>query len=115
MPTRPKSHSERQRAVTRRKAWDEWEQTEGRHDPAWRQAVQIRSSARWQKVRALQLAKQPLCQDPYQRHGLQTVPATEVDHRQPLRTHPALAFALDNLASLCAACHAIKSRTERRH
>lgn len=36
----------------------------------------------------------------------------EVDHIKPVRTHPELAFALDNLQSLCASCHSRKTRIE---
>lgn len=36
----------------------------------------------------------------------------EVDHVQPVRTHPDLAFALENLQTLCAACHSRKTRIE---
>jgi 5-methylcytosine-specific restriction endonuclease McrA len=36
----------------------------------------------------------------------------EVDHVLPVRTHPALAFALDNLQTLCARCHARKTAAE---
>lgn len=36
----------------------------------------------------------------------------EVDHMKPVRTHPELAFALDNLQSLCAPCHSRKTRIE---
>lgn len=36
----------------------------------------------------------------------------EVDHIRPVRTHPAGAFNLGNLQSLCASCHARKARLE---
>lgn len=36
----------------------------------------------------------------------------EVDHIQPIRTHPDLAFDLGNLQSLCVACHSRKTRLE---
>jgi len=36
----------------------------------------------------------------------------EVDHVQPVRTHPELSFSLENLQSLCAVCHARKTRIE---
>ena len=36
----------------------------------------------------------------------------EVDHVQPVRTHPALAFVLDNLQTLDAPCHSRKTRIE---
>src|SRR5262249_20422003 len=39
----------------------------------------------------------------------------EVDHIEPVRTHPELAFALENLQTLCAACHSRKTRIEVGH
>jgi len=36
----------------------------------------------------------------------------EVDHIKPIRSHPELAFEMDNLQSLCPACHARKTRIE---
>lgn len=36
----------------------------------------------------------------------------EVDHVLPVRTHPELAYALDNLQCLCGRCHARKTRLE---
>lgn len=39
----------------------------------------------------------------------------EVDHVQPLRDAPELAFDLSNLQVLCRACHAAKTRIESGH
>lgn len=39
----------------------------------------------------------------------------EVDHIQPVRTAPELAFDLGNLQCLCAACHTRKTRLEIGH
>jgi len=36
----------------------------------------------------------------------------EVDHVKPVRTHPELAFVLDNLQTLDAPCHSRKTRIE---
>lgn len=36
----------------------------------------------------------------------------EVDHILPVRTHPDLSYALDNLQCLCGRCHARKTRLE---
>jgi 5-methylcytosine-specific restriction endonuclease McrA len=36
----------------------------------------------------------------------------EVDHVQPVRTHPGLSLDLSNLQTLCASCHARKTRIE---
>lgn len=113
MPTKPLSHSQRlraQRLLPRDRTYD---QTTRRQDPALWRAAQIRSSGRWRKVRAMKLAQQPWCEDPYQRHGTETVTATECDHIEGLRYRPDLAYTLENLQSLCSACHARKSAGER--
>lgn len=39
----------------------------------------------------------------------------EVDHVQPVRTHPEAAFDLSNLQTLCARHHTQKTRTECGH
>ena len=36
----------------------------------------------------------------------------EVDHILPVRTHPHLSYALENLQTLCGRCHASKTRLE---
>ena len=36
----------------------------------------------------------------------------EVDHIQPVRTHPELAYTLANLQCLCGSCHTKKTRIE---
>jgi len=36
----------------------------------------------------------------------------EVDHIKPVRTHPHLAWELDNLQTLCGPCHTRKTRIE---
>ena len=39
----------------------------------------------------------------------------EVDHIQPVRTHPERAFDIDNLQCLCPGCHTRKTRVEIGH
>ncbi len=39
----------------------------------------------------------------------------EIDHIKPVRTHPALAYSLSNLQTLCARCHTRKTRIEVGH
>ena len=56
----------------------------------------------WRRVRAIQLAREPLCQD-CKRAGRVT-PASEVHHVVALRDGGAR-LDLDNLASLCGPCH----------
>jgi 5-methylcytosine-specific restriction endonuclease McrA len=36
----------------------------------------------------------------------------EVDHVQPVRSHPELGFELSNLQTLCVSCHSRKTRIE---
>jgi len=75
-------------------------------------ARKVRSSARWDKVRKLQLVREPLCADHLARG--RAVAATQVDHVVPIRKDPRLAFDRTNMRSLCTQCHARKSREERR-
>jgi 5-methylcytosine-specific restriction endonuclease McrA len=39
----------------------------------------------------------------------------EIDHIQPVRTHPELSFKPSNLQALCPACHTRKTRIECGH
>lgn len=39
----------------------------------------------------------------------------QVDHKQPVRTHPELSFEIDNLQTLCVSCHTRKTRIECGH
>lgn len=68
------------------------------------------STARWQKVRALQLSKQPLCVFCLQTS--RTTAATVADHVVPHRGSELL-FWFGSLQSLCATCHnSTKKRME---
>jgi 5-methylcytosine-specific restriction protein A len=76
-------------------------------DPALRLAAKIRSGRRWQKVRAMKLSRDPLCEDPlgdHERCG-DTASATQVHHIKPLAEHPELAYHMHNLMSICTKCH----------
>ncbi len=66
----------------------------------------------WQKLRALKLATDPLC-DHCEKRGL-TVPAVHVHHVKARKTHPDLALDLDNLQGLCIACHSREEKTKPR-
>jgi 5-methylcytosine-specific restriction protein A len=77
------------------------------------QAARIRSSAAWQRVRRLQLARNPLCCDPFNNHQRtgNTVTGTQVHHIVGLSVRPDLALHMDNLVSVCTKCH---SQLERK-
>ena len=113
MPQRPKSHSERQNKSRKAVMDQAYDATQRKHGPR-AVAKAIRSSARWQRVRALKLGKNPLCEDPNQLHRGRTILAKQVDHIISLQQDPAQAFAMDNLQSLCVHCHAMKSAAERK-
>lgn len=60
------------------------------------------STSQWQKLREYKKHRSPLCEECL-RHGV-TTPAVLVDHIVPIDDGGA-PFELDNLQSLCAACH----------
>lgn len=113
MPVKPLSHAQRLRKMRRAmddRAYDQTRRKEG----ALKRAKDIRSSRRWQRVRAIKLAKTPMCEDPYLAHRHNPRMAMQVDHIEQLTDRPDLAFTEENLQSLCVACHAKKSAEERR-
>ncbi|MHC4579790.1 MAG: HNH endonuclease signature motif containing protein [Planctomycetota bacterium] len=112
MPWRPPSHSELLRQRQGRKARDAEYEERRRRDTALAQAQRLRGSARWRKLRAFKLARDPLCED-CAAHGV-TRAATQVHHVEGLAQRPDLAFVLENLRSLCTTCHALREAKERR-
>ncbi|MEM0990813.1 MAG: HNH endonuclease signature motif containing protein [Pseudomonadota bacterium] len=75
-----------------------------------RYSKHITHGPRWKYLRQLAL----------RRDGFQCVQCgargrLEVDHIQPVRSHPELAWELDNLQCLCPGCHARKTRIECGH
>ncbi|SRR5712691_5229009 len=112
MPRRPLSHSERLGRARHDKAYDERERAT---TPALALAKQIRSSARWRRLRKLVIAKHPLCADPFGYHAQdgRLALTEEVDHIVELARRPDLAFVESNLQGLCCPCHAVKSARER--
>ncbi len=112
MPTRPLSHAQRQ---GRRASDRTYDQTVRAATPALARAKQVRSSARWRRVRALVLASQPVCADIWGWHASEgrVVLATQVDHITPLVQAPEMAYDTDGLQALCTACHAKKTALER--
>lgn len=66
------------------------------------------STTRWQRLRTLVLAREPLCRDCAGRGVL--VSATVVDHIKPLEDGGS--DELDNLQPLCKSCHDRKTMRE---
>jgi 5-methylcytosine-specific restriction endonuclease McrA len=114
MPLKPSHHKPQRLAGARSHAAEVYEKTRRIGD--LEVAARLRNSHRWARVRRAILAERPLCSDPFGWHAADDVAvlAAEVDHVQPLRTHPHLAFTHGNLAALCLRCHAMKSAGERR-
>lgn len=83
----------------------------GRRVVAGRQSSAARGYGhRWRRVRRLQLAREPLCADPFGVHGGAPVLATDVDHILPRRDGGR--DRRDNLQSLCHSCHSRKTVSE---
>ena len=59
-------------------------------------------SAQWRKLRALKLARDPLCEPCLKADWIK--PAELVHHRQPIK-QGGDPFAWDNLESICVSCH----------
>jgi len=112
MPWRAKSHLQRQRERLGRRHADREYEERRRRNPALARADKIRRSSRWKKVRALKLARDPLCED-CKEHGV-TTPAEQVHHLVGLAERPDLAFVLENTRSLCTTCHARREAEVRR-
>ena len=72
----------------------------------------IYSNARWRKLRAYILDKEPLCRRHLEKFG-KYVPATMVDHIIPADDEPSLFYDEENLQSLCQPCHRIKTNQDR--
>lgn len=69
------------------------------------------SQQAWQKIRARQLSKQPLCAR-CQHEGKITA-AEHVDHVFPHRRDP-IKFKVNLFQSLCHSCHTLKGQDERK-
>lgn len=59
--------------------------------------------ARWQKVRAIKAANDPLCEQ-HLKQGT-VVPLDVVHHIKSVEEYPELRLDMDNLMSLCRDCH----------
>lgn len=77
-------------------------------DPVLQASQRFRSSTAWRKLSKLKLSMNPLCEDPFGDHARRatTRSALQVHHIKPLATHPECGLDLDNLQSVCTACHA---------
>ena len=67
------------------------------------------NSSAWLNLRTLQLSLVPWCEHCAKVSAV-SVPAIDVDHVLPRKTHPQLALEIGNLESLCKRCHARKTR-----
>ena len=74
-------------------------------------AAVIRSSAKWQKIRAYERHKWPVCSDPFVTDCREQT--RQINHIHPLETHPELAYVESNHAPVCFHCHARVSVLER--
>lgn len=72
-----------------------------------RHSKAITDSKRWQGLRW-----QALRRDGFRCVQCGARGRLEVDHIQPVRARPDLAYALDNLQALCVSCHSRKTRLE---
>lgn len=66
--------------------------------------------ARWQRMRATQLAAEPLCR--FCLDGEHVTEAMIADHVEPHRGSEALFWDPGNLQSLCASCHSRHKQAE---
>ena len=112
MPTKPLSHEARQAKTKQQQYNREYYLRRKQQKGSAQDAKNIRSSARWQRVRMIKLTQQSTCEDPFKHHPDRPILAKQVDHIVPLQDGGA-AFAMENLQSLCTHCHAIKSQQER--
>lgn len=71
------------------------------------------NSTEWIKVRTLKLKQSPVCEECLRQGRI--APAAIADHILPAREYPHHRLRLDNLQSLCRACHNRKTATDRRH
>ncbi|PKQ13217.1 MAG: endonuclease [Alphaproteobacteria bacterium HGW-Alphaproteobacteria-1] len=72
-----------------------------------RHSRRITRGPRWKALRM-----QALERDDWQCVQCGTRHRLEIDHIEPVRTRPDLAYSLSNLQTLCGRCHARKTRIE---
>ena len=67
----------------------------------------------WRRLRAQQLARQPLCERHLKDGKL--VPADTVHHRRPHKGEWSVFVDVENLESVCASCHSSDIQEEERN
>lgn len=72
-----------------------------------RHSARITRTRRWKALRL-----EALRRDGFACRGCGARGPLEVDHIEPVRTRPELAWELGNLQALCGACHSRKTRIE---
>lgn len=72
-----------------------------------RESTKWYKRAAWRRVREQKLKKSPLCESCGTHEDL------HVHHVKPRRTHPQLAYELNNLKTLCRRCHSRIEMTDR--
>lgn len=90
-----------------------YDQTRRRDDPALALNARIRSTAAYQRHRAVFRARNPLCCDPLGYHRGFPEPMAHMHHVIPMAERPDLALDSDNCRALCVRCHAEIERRER--
>lgn len=100
----------RQRGIKRDRGYEAHVRKQRAH---LRHAKYLRGTYEWQQLREAKLTADPLCAACLEATPARTTLAMQVDHVQPLETHPHLWNVWSNLASLCTRCHARKSQAER--
>jgi len=96
-------------AVARGRCREHAQQHEQQRRPVWITAFY--SSAAWQHLRTLKRVMNPLCQDCEEAGRI--TPVESVDHVVPITVRPDLRLVLENLRSLCTACHDAKTRRQQ--
>jgi len=83
---------------------DRYYEQQRKADPKQRAAKKLYNSARWKKVRALKLSRNPICETCAE-NGRTTGHRLHVHHIQHVHDAPHQAFDLDNLRTVCLPCH----------
>ncbi len=74
-----------------------------------RESKRFLNSVAWRNLSAYKLSQTPWCEQCALTEPI-SVPANQVDHILPRKTHPHLALEMSNLQSLCSECHGKKTR-----